>query len=55
MSITEELIAQLRALESEGGAAIRAAGGAEALEAVRIDLLGRKGRLTGILRRLGEL
>jgi phenylalanyl-tRNA synthetase alpha chain len=55
MSITEELIAQLRALESEGGAAIGAADGAEALEAVRIDLLGRKGRLTGILRRLGEL
>ncbi|HEX8829932.1 MAG TPA: phenylalanine--tRNA ligase subunit alpha [Longimicrobium sp.] len=55
MSITEELIAQLRGLEAEGGAAIRSAGGAEALEAARIDFLGRKGRLTGVLRRLGEL
>ena len=55
MSITGELVAQLRALEGEGKGAIGAAAGGEALEAVRIDFLGRKGRLTGILRRLGEL
>lgn len=54
-SVTEELTAQLRALEAEGAEAVGAAGGAEALEALRIEYLGRKGRLTGILRRLGEL
>jgi phenylalanyl-tRNA synthetase alpha chain len=54
-TVTEELIAQLRGLEGEGAEAVRGAGGAEALEALRIEYLGRKGRLTGILRRLGEL
>jgi phenylalanyl-tRNA synthetase alpha chain len=54
-TVTEELIAQLRGLEGEGAQAVRGAGGAEALEALRIEYLGRKGRLTGILRRLGEL
>ncbi|HVH13258.1 MAG TPA: phenylalanine--tRNA ligase subunit alpha [Longimicrobium sp.] len=54
-TVTDELIAQLRALEGEGAQAVRAADGAEALEALRIEYLGRKGRLTGILRRLGEL
>jgi phenylalanyl-tRNA synthetase alpha chain len=55
MSITDDLIEQLRALEAEGGSAIRDADSAEALEGARIDLLGRKGRLTAVLRRLGEL
>ncbi len=58
MSITEELIAQLRAVESDGVAAVDAAalqGAPDALESVRVEYLGRKGRLTGILRRLGEL
>ena len=51
----DELIGQLKALETEGAAAARGASGAEAVEALRIEYLGRKGRLTGILRRLGEL
>ncbi|HEU0301806.1 MAG TPA: phenylalanine--tRNA ligase subunit alpha [Longimicrobium sp.] len=54
-SVTEELIAQLRELEGEGLKAVAAGGDAAALEALRIEYLGRKGRLTGILRRLGEL
>jgi phenylalanyl-tRNA synthetase alpha chain len=54
-SVTEELIAQLRELEREGLGAVAAGGDAAALEALRIEYLGRKGRLTGILRRLGEL
>ena len=54
-TVTDELIAQLRALEAEGAGAVRAAEGAEPLETLRIEFLGRKGRLTGILRRLGEL
>ena len=54
-SVTEELIGQLQALEREGAGAVAGAEGAEAVEALRIEYLGRKGRLTGILRRLGEL
>ena len=47
---------QLAALEAEARSAIPAAGSAEALEAVRIRLLGRKeGRLTEIMRGLGQL
>ncbi|CAA9363963.1 MAG: Phenylalanyl-tRNA synthetase alpha chain [uncultured Gemmatimonadetes bacterium] len=54
-TVTDELIAQLRALEAQGAEAAGAAGAAEPLEALRTEYLGRKGRLTGILRRLGEL
>lgn len=54
-TVTDELVAQLGELEREGAAAVAAAGGAEALEALRIEYLGRKGRLTAVLRRLGEL
>ena len=54
-TVTEELLAQLRDLEREGLEAARAGGDAGALEALRTEYLGRKGRLTGILRRLGEL
>ena len=50
-----DLIAQLRDLESEGERAIASAASADELEQLRVELLGRKGRLTGILRRLGEL
>lgn len=51
-----DLIDELEALEREGREAIRGAGDAAALEAIRVRLLGRKeGRLTAILRRLGEL
>ena len=53
--MTDDLIGQLRALESEGEGAIRAAGSGEALEQLRVEYLGRKGRLTSVLRRLGEM
>jgi phenylalanyl-tRNA synthetase alpha chain len=53
--VTEELIGQLKALEAEGAQAVRGGDSAEALDALRTEYLGRKGRLTGILRRLGEL
>jgi phenylalanyl-tRNA synthetase alpha chain len=53
--MVEELIAQLRELEAEGRAAISGADSAAEVERLRVDFLGRKGRLTGVLRRLGEL
>ena len=46
---------QLRLLEAEGAATIERADSAEELERLRLELLGRKGRLTGILRGLGQL
>lgn len=50
------LIQQLEQLEREARGAIADARDAEQLEAVRVRLLGRKeGRLTGILRGLGQL
>jgi phenylalanyl-tRNA synthetase alpha chain len=53
--MVEELIAQLHELEGEGRAAIQGADSATDVERLRVDFLGRKGRLTGVLRRLGEL
>lgn len=51
-----DLIDELEALEREGREAISGARDAAALEAARVRLLGRKdGRLTAILRRLGDL
>lgn len=51
-TITDELIR----LEGEARAAVADAGDADALEALRVRFLGRKeGRLTAIMRRLGEL
>jgi phenylalanyl-tRNA synthetase alpha chain len=51
-----DLEQQLEALEVEGREAIRSADSLDALEAVRIRLLGRKeGRLTAIMRGLGAL
>lgn len=50
-----ELIEQLRALQQGGEAAAAGAASAADVERLRFELLGRKGRLTGILRRLGEL
>jgi phenylalanyl-tRNA synthetase alpha chain len=50
-----DLIEQLQALEAEGEHALRAAASVDELEALRIEYLGRKGRLTGVLRRLGEM
>jgi phenylalanyl-tRNA synthetase alpha chain len=53
--MTNDLITQLGELEAEGGQAIEAAPDAAALEQLRVELLGRKGRLTGILRGLGQM
>jgi phenylalanyl-tRNA synthetase alpha chain len=50
-----DLIAQLGRLEAEGGQAIDEAADAEALERLRVELLGRKGRLTAVLRGLGQM
>jgi phenylalanyl-tRNA synthetase alpha chain len=51
-----DLISELDQLESEARSRIREASTMEELDALRVALLGRKeGRLTGILRRLGEL
>jgi phenylalanyl-tRNA synthetase alpha chain len=50
------LIEELTALETEALAAISAAGDPRELESVRVRFLGRReGRVSGILRRLGEL
>jgi phenylalanyl-tRNA synthetase alpha chain len=54
--MTDTLIELLAALEKEAAAAIEAADTPEALEAVRIRILGRKdGRLTEVMRVLGKL
>jgi phenylalanyl-tRNA synthetase alpha chain len=55
MTMSEDLISQLEALQAEGTRAIGAAGSAEELERLRVELLGRKGRLTAALRGLGQL
>jgi phenylalanyl-tRNA synthetase alpha chain len=49
------LFDQLKELEQEGARQIEDAGGAEELEQLRVELLGRKGRLTGVLRQLGSM
>jgi phenylalanyl-tRNA synthetase alpha chain len=54
-TVIDQLIGQLRDLQREGEEALRAATDAAALEALRTLYLGRKGRLTSVLRRLGEL
>jgi len=51
----EELTGQLDALEGEASQAIAAAADAAALEQLRIDLLGKKGRLSGVLGAMGRL
>ena len=55
MSVVEELIGQLKELEREGQGAVRSGSSAAEVEALRVEYLGRKGRLTSVLRRLGEL
>jgi phenylalanyl-tRNA synthetase alpha chain len=52
---SNDLITQLQTLCDVAEAEIHAAGDPAALERLRVELLGRKGRLTGVLRRLGEL
>jgi phenylalanyl-tRNA synthetase alpha chain len=51
----EALITQLRSLEADGLALVAGAAEESALEAARLEFLGRKGRLTGILRQLGTI
>lgn len=50
-----DLMEELKALEAEARAALERAADAAALEAVRVEYLGRKGRLTSVLRGLKEL
>ncbi|WP_186539728.1 phenylalanine--tRNA ligase subunit alpha [Synechococcus sp. BIOS-E4-1] len=51
----QQLTDQLEALEAEAAEAISAAVDAEALEQLRIGLLGKKGRLSGVLGAMGKL
>jgi phenylalanyl-tRNA synthetase alpha chain len=53
--MTSVLPADLAALGHEAGEAIAAAADSAELEALRVGLLGRQGRLTGLLRDLGTL
>ncbi len=56
MAHSGSLVEDLNTLESEGLKAVESADTTEALEQVRIEFLGRKdGRVSGILRRVGEL
>ena len=52
---SEQLISQLEMLEDEALQAIRSADSTERLEECRIEFLGRKGRLTAVLRQLGSI
>ena len=51
----EDITGQLEALEAEAATAIAAAADAAALEQLRIDLLGKKGKLSGVLGAMGKL
>ena len=51
----QQLTDQLESLEAEAAEAISAAADAEALEQLRIGLLGKKGRLSGVLGAMGKL
>ena len=51
----QQLTDQLEALETEAAAEIAAAADAEALEQLRVSLLGKKGRLSGVLGAMGKL
>ena len=53
--MSDDLRAQLGQLEEEGARAVQEAESAERVEALRLELIGRKGRLTGVLRGLGQL
>jgi phenylalanyl-tRNA synthetase alpha chain len=50
-----DLMGRLAELEDEGRRAIGEAGSPDELESLRVELLGRKGKLTAILRELGRL
>ena len=51
----KQLTDQLDALEAEAVSAITAANDADALEQLRVSLLGKKGRLSGVLGAMGRL
>ena len=51
----QQLTDQLDALEAEAAEAISSAADAEALEQLRVGLLGKKGRLSGVLGAMGKL
>jgi phenylalanyl-tRNA synthetase alpha chain len=51
----QQLTDQLQALEAEAAAAIGAAADPAELEQLRVDLLGKKGRLSGVLGAMGRL
>jgi len=51
----QQLTDQLEALETEAAAEIAAAANADALEQLRVSLLGKKGRLSGVLGAMGKL
>lgn len=51
----QQLTDQLESLEAEAAAAIAAAEDATALEELRVGLLGKKGRLSGVLGAMGRL
>ena len=50
-----DILAQLNEIEAAALAAIQAAGTPDALEAARVEYLGRKGQLTGVLRGMGQV
>jgi phenylalanyl-tRNA synthetase alpha chain len=50
-----DIFSQLSQIEAEALAGLQAATTPEALEAVRVEFLGRKGQLTGVLRSMGGL
>src|SRR5215510_13877093 len=52
---TEPIEAEIGRIEADFRAALAAAGTVRALEAVRVGFLGKKGALTGLLKRLGAL
>jgi phenylalanyl-tRNA synthetase alpha chain len=53
--MNDDMMEQLRLLEHEGAEAIERTGTGDEVERLRVELLGRKGRLTSILRGLGAL
>lgn len=50
-----EILSQLASIEADAQAAIIAAADRDTLEAARVEFLGRKGQLTGVLRGMGQL
>jgi len=56
VSVVDDLIGELKKIERDGERAVGKLKSADDLEALRVEYLGRKGgRLTAVLRRLGEL